>query len=62
MYTEDAPKMNNEVFGAFVLSTAIGNIVKIDASEALVRFLFGNKTFCFLFVQNNEIVITELLV
>lgn len=36
-YTDDITTMANEVFGAFVLSTiAIGTIIKIDATEALV--------------------------
>nr|XP_034833028.1 xanthine dehydrogenase-like [Maniola hyperantus] len=35
-YTEDIPKLPNEVFAAFVLSTvALGTITSIDATEAL---------------------------
>lgn len=38
MYSADIPTQPREVHAAFVLSTvAIGDIVKIDASRALVR-------------------------
>lgn len=36
-YTDDIATMANEVFGAFVLSTvALGTIIKMDATDALV--------------------------